>query len=302
MNTDRRSLLKGLAAAAAATVVAPGEALGATEKVEPPADAVGMLYDTTLCIGCKACVVACREANSLPPDSSGFGGGLWDAPETLSARTKNIIQLYRNGERISFVKKQCMHCIDPACAGACMMGALEKREHGIVSWDGDKCVGCRYCQVACPYEVPRFEWESANPKIVKCELCRHRIVKGGIPACVEVCPRHAVIYGTREELLREARRRLAEHPGRYLPKIYGEHDGGGTQVLYLSHVPFEEIGLPDLGDTSSAALTRDVQSTIYKGFIAPLALYGIVGTTIFRNLRRQHAEAERQESAGEERS
>jgi Fe-S-cluster-containing dehydrogenase component len=292
LNTDRRSLLKGLAAAAV-TAVVPVEARAA-EVVEPLPEALGMLYDTTLCIGCKACVVACKEANGMPPDVDGYGGGLYDAPEGLDATTRNVIQLAKlGGDETSYVKKQCMHCVDPACVGACMMHALTKdRRTGIVSWNGASCVGCRYCQLACPYEVPKFEWTSANPRIIKCELCRHRMAEGKGPACCEVCPRHAVIYGKRSELLQEARRRLAESPGRYLPKIYGEHDGGGTQVLYISHVPFEKLGFPQLGEVSSAATTRAVQGTVYKGFVAPLALYGVLGLTIFRNRRRAAEEGE----------
>lgn len=290
MNTDRRSLLKGLAAAAAGAAVAPARALASEEIPEAPPDAMGMLYDTTLCIGCKACVVACKQANGMPADTDGYGGGLYDAPEGLNDHTRNVIQLRARGERRSFVKKQCMHCIDPACVGACMMGALQKGEHGVVSWNGASCVGCRYCQIACPYDVPKFEWEASNPHIIKCELCRHRLAEGKDPACCAVCPRHAVIYGSRDELLREAHRRLAAQPDLYIPKVYGEHDGGGTQVLYLSHVPFEELGFPTLGETSSAATVRSVQGTVYRGFAAPIALYGVLGLAIFRNRRRERRE------------
>jgi len=291
MNTDRRSFLKGMAAMTAATAAAalPIEA-GASEIPSAPPEALGMLYDTTKCIGCKACVVACREANGMPTDTSGWGGGLWDAPLGLNDRTKNVIQLYEAADRSSYVKKQCMHCVDPACVGACMMHALTKNpETGVVSWNGDSCVGCRYCQLACPYEVPKFEWTAANPKIVKCELCQHRYAEGKGPACCEVCPRGAVIFGKRGSLLQEAKRRLRESPGRYVPKVYGETDGGGTQVLYLSHIPFEDLGFPRLGETSSAAATRAVQGTVYKGFAAPLALFGIVGLAIFRNRRQEEA-------------
>lgn len=287
MGTDRRSFLKGLAAAGAAGATAASGA-GSSRASEParaPDDAVGMLYDTTLCIGCKACVVACHEANDLPPDTRSSPGALHDAPLSLNDQTKNIIKLYEEEGRISFFKQQCMHCVDPACVGACMIGALQKREYGIVTWDGDRCIGCRYCQVACPFQIPKFQWASATPRIVKCELCNHLLAEGKIPACCEVCPREAVIYGTREELLTEARRRLAEHPRRYVPRIYGEKDGGGTQVLYLSHVPFEKLGLPDLGEEPVPDLTRSLQHGIYKGFIAPAALYAALGAVMFRNRR-----------------
>lgn len=288
MGLNRREALKWMvsAGATAAAAAMPGEA-DASASAGAPADAVGMLYDTTLCIGCKACVVACNQANGLAPDP-GASGGRYQAPTRLNAHTKNIILELDDESGRSYMKKQCMHCIDPACVTACMIGALQKREHGIVWWDGSRCVGCRYCQIGCPFGVPAFEWFSANPRIVKCELCRHRLAEGKEPACTEVCPRQAVIYGRRDALLAEAHRRLADAPDRYVQKIYGEHDAGGTQVLYISHVPFEKLGLPELGDRPVPKTVRDVQSTIYTGFIAPLALYGIVGAAVFRNRRSSH--------------
>jgi Fe-S-cluster-containing dehydrogenase component len=295
MALDRRSLLKGLVTAG--TAAASGQAVvsGAAVRVAPAPDAVGMLYDSTLCIGCKACVEACREANGLEADTAYFPGELYQAPVALSARAKNVIKLYREGEKTAFMKAQCMHCVDPACTSACMLGALKKREKGIVSYDASLCIGCRYCQMACPFGVPTFEWAKAAPKIVKCELCRHRLVEGRLPACVEVCPRQAVIYGTRALLLAEAKRRLAAHPDRYVPKVYGEHDGGGTQVLYLAAVPFEKLGLPELGTEPVPSTARTVQHGIYKGFVAPVALYAALGAVLFRNRRRAGPEAEEEE-------
>jgi Fe-S-cluster-containing dehydrogenase component len=281
---NRRTALKGLLVAGA-TLAGAKPARAAGGPIGIPDDAVGLLYDTTLCIGCKACVVACREANGLEPDP-GFSNGIYQAPDDLNEYTKTIIKLYKDEGRQSYMKAQCMHCADPACATACMLGAFKKREYGIVTYDVDLCVGCRYCQVACPFGIPKFEWAKAAPRMVKCELCNHRIAEGKIPACAEVCPRGAVIYGKRADLLREAKERLARHPDQYVPKVYGEHDGGGTQVLYLSHVPFEELGLPTLGEASTATLQRKIQHTAYRGFIAPLALYGVLGAVLFRNRKQ----------------
>ena len=284
MSAGRRSFLKGLlgAGAAVATAASP---VGADERREAPADAVGLLYDTTKCIGCKTCVLACKEANDLPPDNR--EDPLHDAPTALNDRTKNIIKLYTDEEgRVSYFKAQCMHCIDPACVGACMIGALQKREYGIVTWESNRCIGCRYCQVACPFNVPKFEWASRTPRIIKCELCNHRLAEGKEPACTEVCPREAVIYGTREELLAEAKRRIEAEPGRYVNRVYGETEGGGTQCLYLSHVPFEKLGLPELDDVPVPSLNRQVQHGIYQGFIAPVALYAVLGGVMFRNRRQ----------------
>jgi len=295
MDFDRRTLLRGLVAAGAAAGGGSTRAAQAAVRLAP--DAVGLLYDSTLCIGCKACVEACRAANGLEPDTSGFAGALYQAPVDLSARAKNVIKVYREGEKSAFVKVQCMHCLDPACTSACMLGALQKREKGIVSYDASLCIGCRYCQMACPFGVPKFEWAKAAPKIVKCELCRHRLAEGKLPACVEVCPRGAVVYGTRADLLAEAKRRLAAHPERYVPKIYGEHDGGGTQCLYLSAVPFEKLGLPDLGTDPVPKLANAVQHGIYRGFVAPAALYAALAAVLVRNRKRAPGETEGGEDA-----
>jgi len=253
---------------------------------------MGMLYDATRCIGCKACMTACRSANDLEYEA---GTTLHDAPIDLSGRTKNIIKLYKEGGMLSYMKSQCMHCIDPGCVSACMLGSFQKREFGIVTWEGSRCIGCRYCQIACPFNVPKFEWDSPVPQLVKCEMCRHLIAEGKEPACCDVCPRDAVVFGRYTALLADARKRLADDPERYHPHIYGEHDGGGTQVLYLSAagVPFEKLGLPDLGDEPAPDLAETVQHGIYKGFIAPVALYALLGAAVWRH-RRSEAVAEKE--------
>jgi Fe-S-cluster-containing dehydrogenase component len=282
MAISRRNALRIALAGAAVAVAKP---IKASTVMTAPADAVGLLYDATKCIGCKACVAACREANDLEPDTS-FGDGKYHAPVDLSARAKTVIKLYDDGSQNSFMKAQCMHCIDPACANACMLGAFKKREYGIVTYDVNLCIGCRYCEVACPYGVPKFEWSKALPKMVKCELCNHRLAQGKQPACTDVCPRHAVIFGKREDLLGEAHRRLAEQPNIYVQKVYGEHDGGGTQCLYISHVAFDKLGLPALTEESTPTLQRTIQHSIYKGFAAPVALYGLLGAVMLRNRKK----------------
>jgi Fe-S-cluster-containing dehydrogenase component len=297
MNVGRRTALKVLTSGSAAAAAARSAA-AASETRQAAPDAAGMLYDATLCIGCKACEVACSRANGLSPDT-GASGGLYQAPQSLNSQTKNIIKVYQErGTPIrSFMKQQCMHCIDPACVSGCPMGALSKGALGIVGWEGSLCIGCRYCQIACPYNIPKFEWSKLNPKIVKCELCRHLIAQGGIPACVEVCPRHAVIYGKRADLMAEAKRRIAQNPGRYFEnRVYGEHEGGGTQVLYLSHVPFGNLGLPLLGATSLAARVRKVEDTVYQGFLTPIAAYGALVAVIKKRWDDQERAARDQQA------
>jgi Fe-S-cluster-containing dehydrogenase component len=285
MGITRRAALKTMiagGAAVAGAAVTPARASAAV--LAAPADAVGLLYDATLCIGCKACVVACQDANGLPRDPTGIDAR-YDAPVALNARAKNVIKLYAGEEGQSFMKAQCMHCVDPACVNACMIGALTKGPNGIVAYNVDYCVGCRYCEIACPFNVPKFEWTKAAPQIVKCELCRQRLAVGKEPACTEVCPRHAVIFGKRSDLLQEAKRRLAAEPGKYVQHVYGETEAGGTQCLYISHVPFDKLGLPALDDRPAPELARSIQHTVYKGFIAPVVLYGALGLVMLRNRR-----------------
>jgi formate dehydrogenase beta subunit len=257
-----------------------------------------MLYDTTVCIGCKACVAACTSANGLTPDTK-LSGGIWQMPTDLNAQTKNIIALYRSddGAEASFVKRQCMHCIDPACASGCPFGALHKGKNGIVEWSSNLCIGCRFCEISCPFDVPRFEWTKFNPKIVKCELCRHRLPNGEQPACTEVCPVGAVIFGTRAQLLEEAHRRIAEHPDKYYQnRVYGEHDLGGTQVIYLSHVPFAKLGLPEIGEESVAHYGSKAHTAIYKGMVIPGIVYAGLAA-IMRVRFRDHEEEARRDEA-----
>lgn len=283
MQLTRREALKKVATGSAAavatagltTIALPGSA-GAEEFKAAPKHAVSLLYDTTRCIGCKSCVAACAEANNLVPDTS-LSDGLHQAPADLNAFTKNIIKLYKpaDGSRWSYVKQQCMHCVDPTCVAGCSFFALTKNpDNGIVSWNGDKCVGCRYCEISCPYHVPKFQWQDMNPKIVKCELCEDRLAAGKQPACTSVCPVQAVVFGTRDELLAEAKKRIADSPNKYHEnRVYGEREGGGTQALYLSHVPFEKLGLPNLGTESIASKYMKWQRKLYSYLVVPTVLY-----------------------------
>jgi Fe-S-cluster-containing dehydrogenase component len=288
METNRRDLLKGLAAAAVATAVPV--CATARERHAPLPGAVGLLYDSTKCIGCKTCVVACKQEKGLPPETSEYGEGLYDAPVRLDEHTRNIIQLYREGNEFAYVKKQCMHCVDPACVNACMLGALHKdEEKGFVWWQDDRCIGCRYCEVACPFNVPKFQWSSLAPKIVKCELCRERLADGKKPACVEVCPREAVTFGKRSDLLEEAHRRIRENPALYVNRVFGEHELGGTQVLYLSHVGFDKLGFRYEDSEPVPNVQQTIQQSLYAGFVGPVALLAGLGVLIFRNQRKEEA-------------
>jgi Fe-S-cluster-containing dehydrogenase component len=278
----RRGALKVLGAGAAMAAAAPADAR-VVHASQP--DDLGLLVDSTRCVGCRACMTRCREANALDAKVEWVQGAPYDAPLDLDGQTLTVIRRWSDGARDGFIKAQCMHCADPACVSVCMLGALHKEPRGVVGYDVSRCVGCRYCQVACPFGVPRFQWSSARPRIVKCELCRHRYAEGKGAACAEACPREAVVFGPRAALLAEARRRLGADPDRYVGGIFGEREAGGTGVLVLAGVAATTLGLPALGPEPMPALSESIQHGIYQGFVAPAALYGALAFVMWRNRR-----------------
>ncbi|MBN1316561.1 MAG: hydrogenase 2 operon protein HybA [Anaerolineales bacterium] len=254
MSTSRRTFLKyaGLGVGSVLALPANAFASGGNDA----GDDVAMLYDATLCVGCRACQNACRDWNNTQDEKDKYG--LYDAPQELSENTWTLIQLYEGDGEYSFVKHQCMHCLEPACASACPVGALKKQENGAVVYNADICIGCRYCMVACPFGVPKAEWKETLPEIKKCTFCADRLRHGDGPNCVEACPTGALIWGTRDELLAEAHRRIDENPDLYQETVYGEHDGGGTSALYLSHVTYGKLGFPELGDSPVPQLSESL--------------------------------------------
>jgi len=192
-----------------------------------------ILTDTTLCIGCEKCVEACKRENKLEKDVP----RRWKQSIDDLSSTRYTTVLRRPGDH--FVRQQCRHCLDPACASACLVGALRKTPEGPVVYDSEKCMGCRYCMVACPYGIPRYDWEKPVPYIRKCNMCYDRLKQGGQPACVEACEQKATIFGDREELIQKAHDRIEADPGRYVDKVYGEFEVGGTSVLYISSIPLD---------------------------------------------------------------
>ncbi len=304
MGLNRRQFLKAAGGGAVLTV---SGGVSARPNKAPPPNAIGMLYDATLCIGCKACVSACKDSNGMPPETS-ENNPMWDVPVDLSSKTLNVIKVFKNGDAekkdrevngYSFIKRHCMHCVDAGCVSVCPVTAMRKDpETGVVTHHADGCIGCRYCVYACPYNVPKFELDKAFGQIQKCQFCVHRLKEGKLPACVEVCPTGANLFGTREGMLAEARRRVGLKPGEiyqyprltldapyrhekpapeYGGHIFGEKEGGGTQVLMVAGVPFEKLGLPTLPEQSYASRSETVQHTVYKGMALPgLLLAGLL--------------------------
>lgn len=271
---SRREFLKTAGAGLGAALLAPAGVAAASESVDA-SDHVSMLYDATICTGCNACTSACRQWNNTTAEKD--PSGRYDAPGELSADTWSLILLREEEDNPCFIKRQCMHCIDPACVSGCPVSALQKTAAGPVTYDADRCIGCRYCMYTCPFHIPRFEWDEVLPVITKCTLCNDRLEVGDGPACAERCPTGALTWGRRGDLLAEAEGRLKAEPDRYVDKIYGKDDAGGTSVLYLSHVPFEEMGLPDLGTEPVPRLSERTSEVFVPAILigGPLLLAGI---------------------------
>lgn len=256
MPTSRRTFLKLALAGSGVALLQQAstsqKVFAASEESGPNVKSKGALYDATKCVGCRACQSACKQWNNMPADSIGYDN-IYDNPFHLSAKTLTLIKYkeIENGpsKGIAFCKYQCMHCEHPACAEACFVGAFSKKENGPVVYDDKRCIGCRYCMVACPFGIPTFEWDDPLPWIRKCTFCADRQEQGLQPACIEACPAGALKFGDRKELITEARRRIEAEPSRYINHIYGETEAGGTSWLYLSAVPFEELGFPSLDST-----------------------------------------------------
>jgi len=283
MSMKRRDFLKIAAGSGLLLASNVTPAFGSMPRELPP-EAVGILYDATLCIGCKSCMVNCKIYNSVPGGALYLKGRtisyevnpaepFWDAANNLSSKTVNVIKVNKSGTAVnkdsvengfSFIKQHCLHCITPACVSVCPVGALRKNPvNGVVYYVESRCIGCRYCMIACPFNIPKYEYESATPQVRKCQLCYHRYEEGKYSACCEFCPTGASIFGKVVDLRKEAQKRLTLKPGtdydfpvqrvdstqkmrrpvsKYLNHVYGSSEAGGTQYLLLAGVPFDWLG------------------------------------------------------------
>ncbi len=267
MKLSRRTFLKVNAVGAAGVTIAAARPASAAVLADAAADAPAMLVDTTRCIGCRGCEAACSEANGLPAPEQPGDDRVFDVRRDTSPEHFTVVNRYRASlgapQNVRFIKTQCMHCLEPACASACPARALEKTAAGPVVYHGERCLGCRYCMVACPFDGPKFEYSKAVPYIRKCSFCAERQAKGLQPACAEVCPSGALTFGRRAALLEEARTRIYQNPTRYVHHVYGEQEAGGTSWLYLSDTPFERLGMKaGLSSTPYPALTKTALSAV----------------------------------------
>ncbi|MDY0219761.1 MAG: hydrogenase 2 operon protein HybA [Desulfobacterium sp.] len=290
MELTRRNFFKFMGAATASAAALPSPA-GAWESKAPP-DPYGCLVDITRCVGCRKCEEACSKVNDLPePERPNCQCTIFEKKRRPDHNAFTVINRYFTGRLDefdkplpTFTKVQCMHCQDPACVSACIVGALTKDETGSVRYDVTKCIGCRYCMVACPFEIPAYEYDNPiTPRVMKCTFCYDIISKqGGVPGCAAICPTETITFGRRSDLLNVAKMRLKENPGKYIDHVYGEKEAGGTSWLYISSVPFEQVNLPVLADTPSPRLAETIQHSLFSYLWSPIALFGALGAIMFK--------------------
>lgn len=277
MELSRREFLKlsgaGLSASVAAGVLAPAAAAQDSE------DALGILYDPSKCIGCRACQMACKQWNNLPAESND-PQNLYESPLSLTASTWNIIKLReQEPPETRFFNYQCMHCADAACVTACPSGALFKDENGFTAYDLSKCIGCGYCTQWCPYEVPGLDVKSALTGVAKagkCTFCQDRVWLGiGGPSCAERCPVEALVWGPRSDLLEMGKARVEQLKAEGLGSawLYGKTQAGGLGRLSIL---FDEPGAYNLpADPATPTTAR-----VWQVFVQALGSLAIVGVTL----------------------
>jgi Fe-S-cluster-containing dehydrogenase component len=302
MQMTRRRVLGIAAGALAGTALTPRRARG-SQQAESAAhpDSFGCLVDLSVCVGCRKCEAACNKQNSLPQPAVPFDDrSVTDTfrrpgPDAFTVVNKHVV-----GDRKGFSKVQCMHCQDPACVSACIVAALTKDPSGPVRYDVSRCIGCRYCMVACPFQIPAYEYaDPLTPRVRKCEFCHQRLADGQPPACSTGCPEEAIAFGRRSDLLAMGRSRIASpsdpvrHPFPYVDHIYGEKEVGGTAWLYISSIPFNQLGMLDLPEAAPPRLTEAIQHGIFKGFVAPAGLLALLGASML-SLRERKSGHSRQ--------
>ena len=269
----------------------------ATKDFKGYPESFGVLHDISRCIGCRKCEQACNTVNELAPPEKPFDNlKVLDQKRRTDESVYTVVNKFNGNPDDLFVKKQCNHCQEPACASACFVKALQKDETGAVKYIESLCVGCRYCMIACPFDIPAYTYDDPlTPKVTKCTLCLPRIKEGKLPACVEICPREALVFGNRQELVKLAWKRINQKPGQYIEHVYGEHEMGGTSWLYLSPVPFETIGMrEDLGTTSAPELTSGALGAVP----IVVGLWPVLLTGVYAISKRKEkiAEEERKEA------
>lgn len=293
MALSRRSFLKTSAATALTLTGAEflsEKGLFAQERTKGTETRYGVLVDTTVCIGCRRCENACQTAHGLPAfDESYYDDRtVFNKPRRPDSNNLTVVNEYQNGNVTTDIKVQCMHCNEPACVSACIVHAFTKKPDGQVVWDGNKCIGCRYCMIACPFQVPAFEYQKAiEPEIRKCDFCDERRSNGLLPACVEICPMEVMTYGPVDELIDLARKKLSENPDKYFNYIYGENEVGGTSWIYISSFDLRKKVLPELEAKAAPGVSESIQHGIFAYFIPPVSFYALLGGIMWLTKKRR---------------
>ena len=286
MAIGRRQFIQVTAVAAGCA----GASAASAAEGEGNADTPGVLVDTTVCVGCRACEAACSETNALPApaaDDAVFN----ELRDTTQSRFTVVNRVTKDDGAVRFAKKQCMHCIAPGCASACPVTAMHKLPTGPVVYNPNKCMGCRYCMIACPFGIPKYEYDSWAPRVRKCTFCADRQAKGLKPACTEVCPSGALTFGKRSELLELAKTRIYTNPGKYSSHIYGETEAGGTSWLYISDVDLSKLGFRD--DVPAKAIPELVQGALSAPpFVMTLWPPLLMGLFVFSKTRKENGHAD----------
>lgn len=256
-----------------------------------------VLVDLTKCIGCRRCEWACNEWNKNPnrpinefEESKDKKPSVFDKVRRPAAGLFTVVNRFYENNISVYVKKQCMHCIDPACQAACFVDAFKKTEQGAILYNPSLCVGCRYCMIACPFDIPAYEYyDPITPQITKCTMCFDRITEGRIPACVEICSADVMKIGLRSEILKLAHETINNNPQRYIPHVYGEHEAGGTSWLYISGVPFENLGFPKLDKNPIPNLSKNFLFTVkVLEIIAAVPLVWVAYYMISKNKKNKN--------------
>ncbi|MDV2115456.1 formate dehydrogenase subunit beta [Alcaligenes faecalis] len=248
---------------------------------EPVGGEVAKLIDTSKCIGCKACQVACMEWNDTR-DEIGHNVGVYDNPADLTDKSWTIMRFaeYENpaGDLEWLIRKDgCMHCEDPGCLKACPSpGAIVQYTNGIVDFHEENCIGCGYCVTGCPFDVPRIS--EKDKKAYKCTLCSDRVAVGQEPACAKTCPTGAIVFGTKEDMQHHAEERIEDLKSRGFENagLYDPAGVGGTHVMYVLH----HADKPEL----YSDLPKDPQISpmvsLWKGVAKPLGVAAMALTAL----------------------
>lgn len=256
---NRRKFLTLLGTAGAASTLVDTKTAEAAPHTFPYYEnSYGVLHDTTRCIGCRRCEAACQQVNHLPmPDKPFTDLAVTNERRRVTAYQWTVVNKYMVNGQPFFRKLQCFHCNDPACAAACFAKCFSKLPDGAVVYNGDHCVGCRYCMVACPFNVPGFQYDLAwDPLVQKCTFCEPLLKEGKLPGCVQACPMDALTFGRRSDLIKIAHARIAENPGKYVDYVYGEIDAGGTAWMVLAPAAGAGTGPADEPPITGTEMTQ----------------------------------------------